>query len=79
MFVRREAGHHLLVRMNIVAKIPQAVAELLYVRFKQVNLARDINKLSEAPIMKMLYLSVIIFWTGGGLIKASGLLLCGSK
>ena len=79
MFVRREARHHLLIWVNIVAKIPQAVAEFLHVWFEQVNLAGDINKLGKAPIWKMLYLAIIGLWAGGCLIEASRLFLRSSK
>ena len=75
MLVRRETGHHLLVGVNVVAKIPQAVAEFLHVWLEQVNLAGDINKLGKAPIWKMLYLAIIGLWAGGRLIESGRLFL----
>src|SRR5690606_40586700 len=56
--------YHLLIRMNVVTKITQAVAEFLHIRLEQTNLACDINKFSKSPIWKLLYLALLTLRTG---------------
>ena len=76
MLIRRETGYHLLVWMNVIPEIPQAMAKFLNVRLQDVDLTSNIDELGETPFVKTLYASVIGFWAGGGPIEARGFLLC---
>ena len=79
MLIRRETRYHLLVWMNVIPEIPQAMAKFLNVRLQEIDLTSNIYELGETPFVKTLHASVIGFWTGGSPIEARGFLLCRAK
>ena len=79
MLIGGETGHHLLIRMDVVSEISQAVTELLYVRFEQSNFAGRIYELGKAPLVKSLYVSVSGLGAGSSLIETGGFFLGRAK
>ena len=75
MLIGCETGHHLLIRMDVVSEISQAVTKLFYVWFEQSNFAGRIYELGEAPLVKSLHLSVSGLGAGPSLIETGGFLL----
>ena len=47
-------GNHLLVGVNVVSKIAQAVAELFNIELQDADLAGDIDELRQIPLVKAL-------------------------
>lgn len=79
MLVRREAGHHLLVWVDVIAKIPQSMTEFLHVKFQQVYLASNVYELRETSFLKLLHTSIFGLWAGCCPIEPGGLLLRRAK
>ncbi|MFI5127907.1 MAG: hypothetical protein ACHQJX_13895 [Candidatus Acidiferrales bacterium] len=59
--IRIEPGTHLLEWVNVVAKVPEGVAELLHVKLQVPDLARYIIELRKRPFLKVLYFTCLIF------------------
>ena len=57
MFVRVESGTHLLVRMDVIAKVTQCVAKLPDIQLQIAKLARCVDQLCQRPIGKRFDLS----------------------
>jgi hypothetical protein len=64
-----EARGHLLIRMDVVPKIPQSMTEFLHIFSDQIQVSGNIDKIVQSPVLKRFYLACFVFWTEGGLVE----------